>query len=151
MVMPADEIFCLTSEVLNVTSETSDNFVPAPSKDSILSDLIIGLGRFRNTVRWKWFFTEEKRKKNEKLNSPLSQNTLNSEFSFNNYNSENDTDHETEDKEIHKGLKSGLKLATTTQNAPIASPDVEAFLKDVEKNSSTKSLTKNYPGTSEMK
>ena len=42
--------------VLGVTTETSDKFVPAPKKDEILADLLIGLKRFSNTVRWKEFF-----------------------------------------------------------------------------------------------
>ena len=82
MVIPANEIPNLKSEVLHVTSETSDKFVFAPQKDSILADLLIGLKRFRNTVRWKWFIVEEKRKKRERDTSPLSQNTLSGKFSF---------------------------------------------------------------------
>ena len=70
MVISDNEMFSLRSGVLNVTSETSDKFVFTPQKDSILGDLLIGLKRFRNTVRWKWFFQEKKRKEKEQDNSP---------------------------------------------------------------------------------
>ena len=127
MVISATEILDLTSEVLHVTSETSDKFVFAPHKDSILADLLIGLKRFRNTVRWKWFITEEKRRKREKATSPLSQITLSSN------SSSSDEDSEKENKkEDEEGLKSGLKSVATVNNAPIGSTEVEAFLKEIE-------------------
>ena len=43
---------------------------------------MIGLKRFRNTVRWKWFIVEEKGKKRERDTSPSSLNTLSGKFSF---------------------------------------------------------------------
>ena len=129
--MPSDEIYNLRREVLNVTNETLEIFVLAPSKDQNLADLIIGLKRFRNTVRWKWFFQEEKRKKKELTDSPPSQNALNRNFSFNDYDT-NENENNNPDKEINEGLKSGLKPAQTTQNAPIGSPEVEGFLHQVE-------------------
>ena len=131
MVIPSDEINTLKREVLYVTNETSDKFVLAPTKEHVLSDLIIGLKRFRNTVRWKCFFQEEKRKKNELQNSPLSQTTLNDKFNF---SEENDVDDENVNLNINEeeGLKSGLTPGKTTQNAPIGSPEVESFLKEVE-------------------
>ena len=132
MAIPSDEIYTLKREVLNVTNETSDKFVFAPTKEQILSDLIIGLKRFRNTVRWKWFFLEEKRKKNEIQNSPLSQNALDSNFSFENYSDENDENVDPNIKTINEGLKSGLTPEKTIQDAPIGSPEVESFIKEVE-------------------
>ena len=92
MVIPVTEISLknLRNEVLHVTSETSDKFVYAPQKDSILVDLLIGLKRFRDTVRWKWYIVEEKRKKKEKDTSPLSQNTLSNKFSYEDSDSENE-------------------------------------------------------------
>ena len=104
----------------------------APTREQILSDLIIGLKRFRNTVRWKWFFLEEKRKKNEIQNSPLSQNALDSNFSFENYSDENDENVDPNIKTINEGLKSGLTPEKTIQDAPIGSPEVESFIKEVE-------------------
>ena len=118
MVIPSDEIYTLKREVLNVTNETSDKFVFAPTKEQILADLIIGLKRFRNTVRWKWFFLEEKRKKNELENSPLSQNALDSKFSFSdesdksdvddNYNNETGIITSSDLMKKREGLRSGL-------------------------------------------
>ena len=71
--MPAEEINNLQREVLHVTNETSDKYVLAPNKNQILSDLLIGLKRFRNVVRWKFFFAEKKRTEKELKDSSLSQ------------------------------------------------------------------------------
>jgi hypothetical protein len=35
---------------------TSEKFIPAPSQDQVLSDLLEGLRRFKETVRWKDHF-----------------------------------------------------------------------------------------------
>ena len=72
---------------LQVTTGTSDCFVPAPKKDEVLSDLFVGLKRFSNTVRWKEFFL---RKAQE---SDTETNTVSSD----------DDDHDT------KGLSTNLK------------------------------------------
>ena len=48
--------FDIESEVLSITDVTSEKFVPGPSKDVVLGDLIIVLKRFRNAIRWKAFF-----------------------------------------------------------------------------------------------
>ena len=80
----------------------------AQSKDQILSDLIIGLKRFRNTVRWKWVFQEEKRQKHELRNSPLSQIALDGNFSFNKESNEiNEEDNNPIIIKKDEGLKSG--------------------------------------------
>ena len=80
-------------------------------------------------------FPEEKRKKNELQNSPLSQIALNGNFSFS-LNDENDVNNEEDNSPIiinkDEGLKSGLNPEKTTQDAPIGSPEVEGFLKEVE-------------------
>ena len=39
--MPSDEINTIKREVLHITNETSDKFVLAPTKEHVLSDLII--------------------------------------------------------------------------------------------------------------
>ena len=46
----------LESEVWWITSETSEKYVLATKYNDILSDLFIGIRRFRNSVRWKEFF-----------------------------------------------------------------------------------------------
>ena len=42
-----------------ITSVTSEKFVTTPSRMNVLSDLLIGLKRFRNAIRWKAFFQEK--------------------------------------------------------------------------------------------
>ena len=39
--------------VLNLCNGTSTKYVPAPSRRSIQTDLIIGLRQFKHSVRWK--------------------------------------------------------------------------------------------------
>jgi len=128
MVTPTEQISrtSLEREVLHVTNETSDKFVPAPDRNLVLSDLLIGLKRFRNVVRWKYFFAEKKRVEEESKDSPLSQNAFNSRFSFNEIENE-------EKAKNNQSLNSGLKAANTTQNAPIGSPETESFLKELER------------------
>jgi len=46
----------IQSELLSITSETSEQFVAEPRKADTLSDLIIGLKRYKNAIRWKEFF-----------------------------------------------------------------------------------------------
>ena len=60
----------------------SDKYVLAPDRNQISSDLFIGLKRFRNAVRWKYFFAEEKRIEKGLKDSTLSQSTYNSKFNF---------------------------------------------------------------------
>ena len=127
MVRPLEEtsLYYLQKSVLRVTNETSDKFVPAPSRNQILSDLLIGLKRFRNVVRWKHFFAEKKRKEEELKNSPLSQPAFNNKFSFETEENENAR------KANSEGLKSGLKPENQTQNDPIRSLETESFLKEL--------------------
>ena len=82
MVIPSEGINHIQREVLHVTSETLDKYLLAPNRNQILSDLLIGLKRFRNAVRWKYFFVEKKRVDKELKDSLLSQNTYNSKFNF---------------------------------------------------------------------
>ena len=128
MVIPSIETQNLEREVLRITSVTSDKFVYAPKKEQVISDLIIGLKRFRNSVRWKWFFQEEKRKKNELKNSLLNKSAYDRDKIFN----DNDEENESPTSIRQEGLKSGLAPVKTTQDAPIGSPEVEGFLKEVE-------------------
>jgi len=140
MVTPTEQISrtSLEREVLHVTNETSDKFVPAPDRNLVLSDLLIGLKRFRNVVRWKYFFAEKKRVEEESKDSPLSQNAFNSRFSFNEI--------ENEEKAMNnQSLNSGLKAANTTQNAPIGSPETESFLKELERILITQAAEEKFP------
>ena len=49
----------IESEVLAITSVTSEKFVAAPNKVNVIGDLLIGLKRFRNATRWKAFFHDK--------------------------------------------------------------------------------------------
>ena len=51
----------LEREVRDKTREISDKYVANPSIDEILSDVIIGLKRFKRNVRLQWKRLEEKR------------------------------------------------------------------------------------------
>ena len=58
----------IESEVLAITSVTSEKFVAAPNKTNVISDLLIGLKRFRNATRWKAFFHDKKKEDNKEDN-----------------------------------------------------------------------------------
>ena len=50
----------LHEKVLSLASEISERFVPAPTSDDILSDVLIGLKRCVFSLRWKEFFRLKK-------------------------------------------------------------------------------------------
>ena len=54
----AEERF-IERAVQAITSVHSDKFIVMPDKTYVLSDLLIGLKRFRNTVIWKVFLLEK--------------------------------------------------------------------------------------------
>jgi hypothetical protein len=132
----------LSNEVLHLSSETSEKYVPAPHKGQVLQDLLIGIKRFKNTVRWKWFRIEKARLENER--------TLG-----------NKGDGSTEIKEISKqeeptqeaqGLGTGLKRMSTANSALTASPQVEVFLDEVAERLLTElDKSENQPETSKAK
>jgi len=111
----------LSKEVQRLSSETSEKYVPAPSKGQIQQNLLVGLKRFRNSVRWKFYWLEEERKREE--GKPYLDGEADSK------------------KEILKpeprfdkgseGLGTGLKKPNTANSVPMASKEVEAFLDDV--------------------
>jgi hypothetical protein len=132
----------LSNEVLRLSSETSEKYVPAPHKGQVLQDLLIGIKRFKNAVRWKWFWIEKARLENER--------TLG-----------NKGDGSTEIKEISKqeeptqeaqGLGTGLKRMSTANSALTASPQVEVFLDEVAERLLTElDKSENQPETSKAK
>jgi hypothetical protein len=132
----------LSNEVLCLSSETSEKYVPAPHKGQVLQDLLIGIKRFKNTVRWKWFWIEKARLENER--------TLG-----------NKGDGSTEIKEISEqeepthgaqGLGTGLKRTSTANSVPTASPQVEVFLDEVAERLLTElDKSENQPETSKAK
>jgi len=52
----------LSKEVQRLSSETSEKYVPAPSKGQFQQNLLVGLKRFHNLVRWKFYWLEEERR-----------------------------------------------------------------------------------------
>ena len=38
----------------------SEKFVPQPTHRQVLGDVLVGLGRFKNAVRWRYFWNERK-------------------------------------------------------------------------------------------
>ena len=155
--------YFIKTKVLDTTSGTLDNFVPAPTRNQVLSDLLIGLKRFRNSVRWKWFFlsTKDKELTIEEFKSSVKSNKLS--YSFEDLLTDMDRLSEEKDLNVHnpidnqltstlaystvtnptymdddadlinKGLGTNAKLANRFNPAPLASVPVEAFIKDAER------------------
>ena len=98
----------LSEEVLSLCNETSFKYVPEPSNDENLADLLVSLKRFKNSARWKEFW----RNKTDSLD-----NELNSE-------------HET--TLAQTGLKTEPKAKNKLKQAPPGSPDLEQFLWNVD-------------------
>ena len=111
----------LSNEVLRLSSETSEKYVPAPHKGQVLQDLLIGIKRFKNTVRWKWFWIEKARLENERtLGNKGDGSTKMKEIS-----------EQEEPTQEAQGLGTGLKRTSTANSVPTASPQVEVFLDEV--------------------
>jgi hypothetical protein len=104
----------LSNEVLCLSSETSEKYVPAPPKGQVLQDLLIGIKRFKNAVRWKWFWMEKARLGNEgTLGNKGIGNTKVKEI----------IEQEEPTQEV-QGLGMGLKRTSTANSVPTASPQV---------------------------
>ena len=103
MVDPLSQTTRLLKEVQSIVSITSEKFVPAPSKDQILTNLLIGLKRFQNTVRRRWALLGGKWKKDKA--SPISV-TSNNIFIF--HKEETDNKKDKTDKALFQGLRTGF-------------------------------------------
>ena len=118
-------MYDIECEVQKVTSGISEKFVSEPSKANALSDLIIGLKRFKNAIRWKEHFLanttasqtnpEVTDTDNSSVESP-STSTINSKDSLSSNSS----------------LSTNLKPKNTSKNAPIGSHGLEAFFRELE-------------------
>ena len=132
----AAKLKSIETEVLTVTSKILDKFVIAPKKEAVLSNVLIALRSYRNSTRWKEFFINNKQDERRgtiedsepALISPGSPSEK-SCFSSNNEDKYFDFDFET--KEGNSGLGTGAK-PTGKADAPIGSPDLEAFLNELE-------------------
>jgi hypothetical protein len=118
MLNPLDN---LSNEVLRLSSETLEKYVPAPHKGQILQDLLFGIKRFKNAVRWKWFWMEKARM--EKEGTLGNKGTGGTKLK--------DIIEQDEPIEEIQGLGTGLKRMSTANLAPMASPQVEVFLDEV--------------------
>ena len=95
---------------------TSEKFVTTPNRTNVLSDLLIGLKRFRNAIRWKAFFQERADEENNKTIKVK----------------EIAEDKSTSTSKSKGSLNTKMKPSNKSKNAPVASKNVEAFLKEVE-------------------
>ena len=113
-----------------MVAETSEKFVPQPSRDEIIKDLILALRKFREHVRWKDFHRQKQEEQDRRLNSLKKKKKKKKQE--NSGNSDNQQQEETEDLldqyEEQRGLKTGTKPEKVNLSAPRASEEVEAFL-----------------------
>jgi hypothetical protein len=112
----------LHEQVSVLVRETSEKYVPEPSRNDILSDAIIGLRRFSNSCRWKEFWRLKKLEEAKESNS--SPKSVDCESFF-----ESDVIEGVK----NQGLNSNLKAKDRTNRAPKGSEELETFLSAVEK------------------
>ena len=125
MVIPQPNIiYDIEREVQKVTSGISEKFVSEPSKANALSDLIIGLKRYKNAIRWKEFFLQN----NVAKESPESTVTDDSSVeSPTNTSICSDTSLTSK-----SSLNTKLKPKNKSKNAPVGIPALEDFFKELE-------------------
>ena len=56
----ASNVKNLRQDVQRICSGTSDRFVPEPSRKAVQADILIVFRRFKNVVRWKEFWRDQK-------------------------------------------------------------------------------------------
>jgi hypothetical protein len=115
----------LEEKVLNLVGETSDKFIPAPTRDQVITDALEGLRRFKETVRWKDYFRTQKLQRLQQEREKLGLPPLDSQEPL------GDDDDTTTDDDTG-GLQTHLKPVRLGSSAPRASDLVELFLKRVE-------------------
>jgi GIY-YIG catalytic domain len=116
--MLEDDLSSLEDEVQSLVGGTSEKFVPQPSRDDVISDIVNGLRRFKDVVRWKDFHRLQHEEKEKRWS--INNNIDNLKFELNN------------DDNTSKGLKTGLKATKVNLSAPRASEKVETFLHTLE-------------------
>ena len=122
-----DPFLLLEREVRDKTREISDKYVANPSIDEILSDVIIGLKRFKRSIRLQWKRLEEKRlmrgndceeESEESFEESEEEESINSdEWSF---------DEDGLGTNLRPGIGAGFDMG------PRASREIENFLIEVE-------------------
>jgi hypothetical protein len=105
----------------------SEKFIPQPTRRQVLGDVLLGLGRFKTAVRWRYFWTERKSR------------SVSSTPSFSEEPGDDDSSASIDDVSLPYssrddigGLGTGLRPSKAKQ-APQASPEVEAFLREVDR------------------
>jgi len=118
----------LGDEAQCLVGGTSEKFVPEPTGENILADVINGLHRFKDAVRWKAFhkcLQEEKDKENQSST----------------HNTTDNTQEEEEQQQTHNpGLKTNLKPTKINLAAPRADDEIEGFLQQLEQELLTQAL-----------
>ena len=103
----------LFDEVLDLNICTSNKYVVEPDRRQIQSDLLIGLRRFKNTLRWKEYWRIKKMK--EKANSEAK-----------------DTTEESQPKTEEDNFSAKLRPKNKITQAPKGTEFLEGFLKTLE-------------------
>ena len=67
----ASNIENIRKEVQRVCSGTSDRFVPESSRKAVQDDILIAIRRFKNVVRWKEFWRNEKQSTKPEVNEEI--------------------------------------------------------------------------------
>ena len=106
----------LREEVQHVCSGTSDRFVPGPYQKAVLADILIAMRRFKNVVRWKEFWNDQKQSTKTKLNEVIKENS----------------------RFMYIGLNTILKPEFVIKTEKHGYDNLKEFLNAVKKNSSRK-------------
>ena len=69
----------ISKDIQHVCSGTSDWFVPEPSQKYVQADIRIAIRRFKNVLRWKEFWSDQKQSTKTELNE-LNEETKESVF-----------------------------------------------------------------------
>jgi hypothetical protein len=117
-------------EVQRLNHGVSSKFVPQPTHRQVLGDALVGLGRFKNAVRWRYFWTERNSQSQSVAPSLTSSDEPSDASSASTV--DNDVSVAHLGKDNIGGLGTGLRPPKAKQ-APQASAEVEAFLREVDR------------------
>ena len=104
----------IRQEVQRVFSGTSDRFVPKPSRKAIQANILIAIRRFKNVVRWKEFWRDQKQSTEPEANEEIEEEYIS----------------------MATGLHTGLKPTFGVKTAKDGSDNLEGFFIAVGKSSS---------------
>ena len=108
----------LRQEVERVCSGTSDHFVPETSRKAVQDNILIAIRRFKNVVRWKGFWRDQKQSIGPEANEEIEE-----EYRF-----------------MATGLNTGLKPTFGVKTEKHGSDNLKCFLTAVGKPSSRRLL-----------